>query len=129
MLQIVHQVPNIVGKRCTTIFSRQFWLDGQLVESCTAVFIEIEAEWHRFFFDSGILHWREGETRPTPSTASDDQLHYPIVDLEIPTSTIETLSLTESLGGKFEFHILFGNGTTFILTDQGDSSSCKFAKR
>ncbi len=65
-LEIQGQPPSLGGKKCDALVCYEHWHQGSLIEPANVIFIRADGEWHKLFFDSGIIFWKSG-VEPDPS--------------------------------------------------------------
>ena len=82
MFTIHTPLPNIIGRRCVKLLCQQFWHSGVLATDVNAIIMNLEdGSWHKFFFDSSVLFWKQAQLSPAFDTLITDEFHYPSVDL------------------------------------------------
>ena len=59
-LEIQGEPPSLAGKTCQALVCYEHWHAGTLVEPANVIFIRAGGEWHKLFFDSGIIFWKSG---------------------------------------------------------------------
>jgi len=58
---IVGEVPNLQGKRIDRLVLQEFWYSGKLEEEANVSYLNIEGDWHRLYFDYGVIFWKESK--------------------------------------------------------------------
>jgi hypothetical protein len=112
----------LVGRRCTALVAREFWLGGRLVDEFCAIFLEDDHKnvWKLYLDDEDYSwKWKREQEMPKPRvTISDADLSYPHKDMFIrfPLRDHVIGSLTEGdLGTCARATIRFSNGQALVL--------------
>jgi hypothetical protein len=80
-VDIVGTEPPIAGKVCDALLCQEFWHDGVLEEPANVTFLQFSGEWHRLYFDSGIVFWRDAPNAPETHGEPELKAEYRVVDV------------------------------------------------
>ena len=85
MPQIIGSIPDLIGYQCEDLLVQEYWYRGELADPANIFFLKPRGKpWQRFFFDCGVLFWRENALFPdVQDTDPADERHYVIVDLGV----------------------------------------------
>ena len=73
--------PNLANKLVQALLVQQFWHEGKLEDPANVVHICVASQWHRLYFDYGVVFWRLSDSAPSlDSNDMDDGFGYPLVD-------------------------------------------------
>lgn len=70
-VDVYEALPDIVGKVCGGARSLEFWAEGKPEAGRSVVYLLVEAQWLRFYFDRGSATWREAEEGKVPAVSAD----------------------------------------------------------
>jgi len=73
--------PAIVGDICEALVAVEYIHDGKLVEAANVVFLRFSNQWHRLYFDFGIVFWRTDPVGPKAFVAPEIDSEFRVVDL------------------------------------------------
>jgi len=121
-LDVNGQPPNLRGKTCEALLLSQFFQSGDLVEPANVIHLKFGGEWHRLYFDHGIIFWRSSD-QPTPWTDTDEEWQSPLLDLGreagLVGSTLLQYSMTPTpAGSRVDFY--FADGRRVSFEDSND---------
>ena len=60
---------------------QQFLVDGVVEDEANVTFLEFGREWHRLYFEPGLIFWRSGVDRPLPWEVPDEGWTFRHVDV------------------------------------------------
>ena len=125
MFTIHTPLPDIIGRRCVKLLCQQFWHSGVLATDVNAIIMNLEdGSWHKFFFDSSVLFWKQAQLSPAFDTLITDEFHYPSVDLcaRFPLCglTVEQVSPLDCGNHVSELRIRFAGGHVLVLREVAD---------
>ena len=63
-LDIDGTFPQLIGEVVDSIICEQFWYNGVLEDSANVIHLLINKNWHRLYFDCGIVFWRKDSSQP-----------------------------------------------------------------
>jgi hypothetical protein len=111
-----------IGRRCTGLATREFWLSGRLVDEFCAIFLwDNGGDTWKIFLDDEDNTWKLEQTQdaPAPGTdVGDDQFRYPAIDLlsRFPIKGQVIQSISESnLGTSAQVMIGLSSGKALVL--------------
>ena len=121
MLEFMNEIPDLTGKVCESFVKQKFWHNGEQTEGVNVLYLKIENEkWHRFFFDCGVLFWKEVDAPDIWNTTSADEYHYPQIEIGqekgLNYVVIEGIKAIDA-GEWPELYIAFSNGISLVLRD------------
>ena len=124
MLQIIGTIPNLTDTTCEALLCQQYWYQGELVTDVSVLFLKPENHlWQRFFFDYGVLFWKQVDAPDVWYTTPQEEFHYPKVDLgkyyNLVGRKIREIEVIDAERRPAVF-IKFSPNTTVILADAGD---------
>jgi hypothetical protein len=111
-----------IGRRCTGLATREFWLSGRLVDEFCAIFLwDDDGDTWKIFLDDEDNTWKLEQTQDAPVTGTadgDDQFRYPAIDLlsRFPINGQVIQSISESdLGTSAQVSIGLSSGKALVL--------------
>ena len=125
-LEIQGQPPSLGGKKCDALVCYEYWHQGSLIEPANVIFVRADGEWHKLFFDSGIIFWRSG-VEPDPSfDAPEIDSMFRLVDLgqrfDLVGHRITACDAAPTLkGAKVTF--AFDGGRSIVFETNSDGTS------
>ncbi len=87
-LEISGVQPALEGLGCEALVAQQYWRDGLLDEQVNVAHLKFGGEWHRLYFDHGIVYWRRSEHAPEPFDAPELHADYPLLDIAAAESLL-----------------------------------------
>src|SRR5688572_25084783 len=103
-LDVNGQAPDLAGITCEAILLQQFVHAGVLVEPANVIHLKFAGQWHRLYFDYGIVFWRLSEGAPEPWTDTEEDWHNPVYDLGsdagVVGSQLDRYSMASTQGGS-----------------------------
>jgi len=117
-MEMIGEVPDIVGKRCEGLICEAFDFKGERVADANVVHLRFSETWHRLIIDSGVIFWRLSEKTPAPWQVEAENWSYPHTDIGIAFDLVgqrlTKLDMdTDNLSGEVRF--LFEDGRTLIV--------------
>ena len=130
-LEINGKPPLLNGRRLWALQVQSFWYGGKIEEEANVIFLNVENEWWRLYFDCGIIFWRPVEEGPKEfSFTNDDGIEssYPVIDLgadkKLNRKIIKSCTMAAiHSGSKVEFE--FENGNLLSFENVGDHTIIK----
>jgi hypothetical protein len=125
-LDIDGKQPNLDGLRCAEFLCQEFWCHGELCDRANVVYLKFGENWHRLYFDCGIVFWRPNDGRPEEWSADEIGGRYPLVDIASRFSLNEEVLdrvETESIEGGSRVSFVFQNGSRLIFENVADRST------
>ena len=124
MLQIIGTIPNLTDTTCEALLCQQYWHRGELVTDVNVLFLKASNHlWGRFFFDYGVLFWKQVDAPDIWHTTAQDEFHYPQIDLgksyNLVSRKIRGIEAIDSKPYPV-VSIRFSLNTTLTLADGGD---------
>lgn len=111
-----------IGRRCTGLATREYWLSGRLIdEFCTIFLWDDDGDTWKIFLDDEDSTWKLEQTKDSPVTGTadgDDQFRYPVVDLlsRFPINGQVIQSFSESdFGTSAQVSIGLSSGKALVL--------------
>lgn len=74
--------PKLEGQDLQELICQQYWYNNKLEQEADVVYIKVNGHWHQFYFENGVIFWRNMEESPTAfEQSTDDPFKYPFIDL------------------------------------------------
>ncbi|MBC7529621.1 MAG: hypothetical protein H7308_19000 [Chthonomonadaceae bacterium] len=125
-----NKLPDLAGCVCTALLCQQFWYRGELSADANVVFLETDGQqWHRFSIDAGEVFWRLVASPDLIETSSEDEFHYPHVEigegLNLIGKRITGISLVRE-ERKTSLVLAFSDNSQLCLHNEQDISRLEF---
>jgi hypothetical protein len=124
-LEIDGDPPALAGQRCDALLVQQYWHKGELYEPANVIYMQFAGNWHRLFFDRGIIFWRTCESRPERNADIQDEFSYPLIDLGTQlglTGVMLERCEAESIQRGSQVRMTFSNGVRVVFEDVDDTT-------
>lgn len=127
-LEINGKFPHIEQKELSGLICEQFWFDGELKDSANVVHLCVDNNWFRFYFDCGIIFWREQSSAPTPYSYFDNgskvemRLQNLLTEIGVESCLVVSVEAREIAGGSMVKFSL-GTGASIEFKNVADVSS------
>ncbi|MDN3577370.1 hypothetical protein QWZ03_11395 [Chitinimonas viridis] len=72
-LEFIGDEPPLAGRICQGLVVLESWEDGRLVEPLHTLFICINSQWHKLYFQWHIIHWRISDAPDLPLTQPPEE--------------------------------------------------------
>ena len=118
-LEVNGNWPEIERQSLQEMIVQEFWYDGVVEEPANVVYLKINNDWYRLYFDCGIVFWREGNEGLEDELASrGNDTGYPLIDLteQLGIKGAEIIQCEGSVvseGSEVEFQFSTKNAVIF----------------
>ena len=121
----MNEIPNISGSTCEALIKQEYWYKNKKSDDVHILFLKIQnGNWHRFFFDCGVLFWKEVDAPdvfdPKLWQPSPEDFYFPQTEIGhqhgLIGQVIETIEAVDA-GQWPELYIKFTNGIFLVLRD------------
>lgn len=129
-LEFIGDEPPLAGRPCQGLVVLESWEDGHLIEPLHTLFICINDQWHKLYFQWHIVHWRISDAPESALTDSTEEgfLLKP-VDLaarfDLLGATLVKVHYVPVQYGV-ETSIEFANGKELVMNSSNDLSTYRF---
>jgi hypothetical protein len=118
--------PELAGAKVDALLIQPYLVSGATVDPVGTVHLLTAGEWHRLYFDSGIVFWRRSEHPPEPWADLEKGWDNPLVDLghelRLLGSQITRYEMSGTkLGSSVRFH--FADGASVIFDNANDRTT------
>ena len=128
-LEVNGHWPQIEKQFLQEMIVQEFWYDGVLEEPANVVYLKIDSDWLRLYFDCGIVFWREDNEGLEDQLASrGSDTSYPLIDLaeHLGVKGAEIIQCTgKVVPGGSEVELQFRDKPPIIFQCINDVSSIK----
>ena len=105
-LDIDGTFPLLIGEVIDSMICEQFWYNDVLEDSANVIHLLINKNWHRLYFDCGIVFWRKDSTQPKRVEYTDDEgfkveykLHDLLKELNLKSPVVSSVLAKDIKGG------------------------------
>jgi hypothetical protein len=123
--------PAIVGDTLQALLVLSYTYKGELVEPANAVFLRFSNQWHRLYFDDGIICWRRDAQGPRRFEAPEINAVYDVVDIagqyHLKGHPLAQLSYQVRPNGDSAIHMRFAHGPALTFESISDVASYRCA--
>lgn len=120
------QAPDLAGAVCEAILLQQYVFAGTLEDPANVIHLKFSGQWHRLYFDYGIVFWRLSDTAPEAWSDTDEQWDNPLFDLgataDLAGLQLDRYAMTSIHGGS-EVSFMFVGGRTVVFKSINDHTS------
>ena len=118
--------PPLAGEICEALLLQQFVHAGEVVETANVIHLKFSGEWHRLYFDHGIVFWRKSVGAPEAWSDTEEHWQNPLFDLGshagVVGSRVSYYAMTPPPeGSSVEF--VFAHGKRVVFEDVADRTS------
>ncbi|MBN3494071.1 hypothetical protein [Vibrio neptunius] len=80
-LEINGEVPNLVDQILEDLLCAEMWFEGTLEEPANVIYLKVNGNWFRHYFDYGIVFWRSQDKAPESYEMQELDSYFKLVDL------------------------------------------------
>ncbi|MCB9171988.1 MAG: hypothetical protein H6637_03610 [Ardenticatenales bacterium] len=73
--------PDLSGKICQGLYREEYWFEGDLIEPATILYLKFDGQWHRLYFDFGIIFWRLEDELPESFDVPEEGWSFKMIDV------------------------------------------------
>ena len=126
-LSISGEWPDLCNKVIEKLVVQEYWYKGAIEEPANVIWLKVEGNWHRLYFDCGIIFWRVSQKEPNYSMPEpDEEYDYPLIDLtekyELDGKQIKKCEGSAIPSGS-QVTFTFDNNKRIIFKNINDSTS------
>lgn len=108
-LEINGDWPVLEGGTLEELLCSEMWYKGKIEELANVIYLKVTGNWHRLYFDYGIIFWRKDKEGPKEFAMPEYESHFKIVDVGRKYSLVN--NLIESVEG----HVLPNHGSEITI--------------
>lgn len=71
----------IDGGKIEELLCSEMWYRGKVEEPANVIHIKVNGNWHRLYFDYGIIFWRRDKEGPKEYEMPEYESHFKVVDV------------------------------------------------
>ena len=124
-LEVNGEQPRIEGQHCEELLALEFWHAGELQESANQLYLKFAGQWHRLYFDYGIVFWRSNQEAPVDYYAEEIQSEFKLRDIgschSVRGTTLEEIR-TAAVPGGSRVELRFQGGKSVAVACIDDRS-------
>jgi hypothetical protein len=125
-LDVNGEPPPLAGEVCEALLVQQFTHAAEVVDPANVVHLKFSGEWHRLYFDHGIVFWRKSAGAPEPWSDTEEQWQNPLLNLGFDAgilgSKLNYYAMTPIPGGS-SVEFVFAHGKRVVFKNVADRTN------
>lgn len=73
--------PILDGGNLEEVLCSEMWYQGKIEEPANVIYLKVSGDWHRLYFDCGIIFWRKENEGPKEFEMPELESYFKVVDV------------------------------------------------